>query len=575
MRRLTRPIRRRAKLAKQALDLSPDCADAYVLLAEQARTAKEALKLFEQAVSAGERALGPETFQKHVGHFWGLLETRPYMRAREGLAHVLWSLGRREEAADHVREMLRLNPNDNQGHRYTLASWLLNLDQDDELAKLLKQYEEGSASWTYTETLLAFRQQGDTPAARKQLKKAQKANPHVPSYLLSEQPLPQEQPPYYSPGEESEAIIYAAGGLSAWRSTPGAITWLRKATKGGTKKKSKAKEPEAAGPSAVGKARLKRLPQELDIWQVDGCPLGSLVQEDHAIIQPWVAVVTSLSDELILAQEMNLEPPSTAMMWDLLAGAIGEPIMGHPHRPSQLQVRPGPIWDELRPHLEDLGIEIVEVERLELIHQLLDDLSKHLTGEEPSGLLEVPGMTPEGVASFYEAAAEFYQQAPWKRLGYEEAIQIDCDRYESGPWYAVVMGQSGLTLGVALYEDMNLLRQMWAGDILSEDEIAQETVALTVTFDPETEMPMADLLASREHNWKVAGPEAYPSVFRKEKGMSMRPPLAWELELLEGCLRSLPGFIAKRRPAKTKVSPVKVPVASGELTLVLSWVEEE
>ena len=28
----------------------------------------------------------------------------------------------------------------------------------------------------------------------------------------------------------------------------------------------------------------------------------------------------------------------------------------------------------------------------------------------------------------------------------------------------------------------------------------------------------------------------------------MRPPLAWELELMEGCLRAIPDFIAKHRP---------------------------
>ncbi|QDV37700.1 DUF6930 domain-containing protein [Tautonia plasticadhaerens] len=565
--------KKRAKLAKQALDRSPDCADAYVLLAEQAKTRKEALGLYEQAVAAGERAIGPDAFTEDVGHFWGLLETRPYMRAREGLAHTLWTLGRREEAVGHLQAMLRLNPGDNRGLRYTLASWLLDLDRDDELARLLEQYDEGSATWAYTRALLAFRRQGDTPEARKQLKTARKANKHVPAYLLGEEPMPPEQPPSYSPGDESEAVIYAAAGLSAWRSTPGALTWLREATKGATKKR-KAKEPKAAGPSAVGKARLKKLPQEFDAWQADCRPLGSLVEHEGGMVQPWIVLVASRSGGLILAQEMSLEPPSAALMWDVPARAMGEPMMEQPHRPTEVQVRPDPLWDELRPHLDDLGVECVEADELDLIGFVLDDLAKHLTREEPPGLLEMPGIMPDGGAGFYEAAAEFYRQAPWKRLGYEEAIRVECDRYESGPWYAVVMGQSGLTLGVALYEDLGLLRRMWSGE-LSEEENARLTVALTVTFDPESQMPTADLLAAREHGWAVAGPEAYPSAFRKEKGLSMRPPLAWELELLEGCLRALPRFIAGHPPGDPKTHRMTVPVATGELTLALSWVEEE
>ena len=74
----------RIKLAKQALDLSPDCADAYVVLAENAHNRKEAFDYYEKGVAAGERAIGPIAFQESVGRFWGLMETRPYMRAVKG-----------------------------------------------------------------------------------------------------------------------------------------------------------------------------------------------------------------------------------------------------------------------------------------------------------------------------------------------------------------------------------------------------------------------------------------------------------------------------------------------------------
>jgi hypothetical protein len=182
-------------------------------------------------------------------------------------------------------------------------------------------------------------------------------------------------------------------------------------------------------------------------------------------------------------------------------------------------------------------------------------------------------VTPEKVASFYRAAAGFYRRAPWRKLGYETAIRVECDRFESGPWYAVVMGQSGMTFGLALYEDLETLKKLWSG-AMSDEENARETVALTVTFGDQTEIPVADLDASRRYGWEVAGPEAYPSVFRKERGLSLRPPLAWELELLEGCLRAVPAFVARHRPEDMSRHTMTVPAASGELSLVLSWVEE-
>src|SRR5205823_5612062 len=101
------------------------------------------------------------------------------------------------------------------------------------------------------------------------------------------------------------------------------------------------------------------------------------------------------------------------------------------------------------------------------------------------------------------------------------------------------------------------------------------TVALTVTYGDETNLPIADLDAAQRHGWKVARPEAYPAIFRKERGMTMRPPLAWELQLMEGCLRAIPDFVARHPPDDPARVEVRVPTASGELTLALAWVAEE
>jgi tetratricopeptide (TPR) repeat protein len=108
---------RRAELAEEALQVSEDCADAYVLLAEEtaedAEDAEDARELYEAGTRAGERALGDEDFAEEAGNFWGILETRPYMRSLEGLASTLWVLGEREQALSHYRRLLQLNPGDN------------------------------------------------------------------------------------------------------------------------------------------------------------------------------------------------------------------------------------------------------------------------------------------------------------------------------------------------------------------------------------------------------------------------------------------------------------------------------
>lgn len=85
-----------AVLAKKAIEIWPDCADGYYIMADEAENIYDAKGLFEEAVKAGERAIGEKEFKEDIGHFWGLQETRPYMRARFQLADTLWALGKKK-----------------------------------------------------------------------------------------------------------------------------------------------------------------------------------------------------------------------------------------------------------------------------------------------------------------------------------------------------------------------------------------------------------------------------------------------------------------------------------------------
>lgn len=219
--------RRRTQLARKALELSADCADAYVVLAEQAGDPDTARDLYLQGVAAGERALGPRVFDEEAGHFWGIVETRPYMRARFGLAQCLEELGRVEEAIGHYQELLRLNPSDNQGVRDGLLPALLRAGRDGEAGALLQQFEDDvSAAWKYGWALWAFRREGDSRVARDRLRAAVRANRHVPKYLTGKAEWPGPLPDSYASGSEDEAAICVHELGGAWRATPGADRWL-------------------------------------------------------------------------------------------------------------------------------------------------------------------------------------------------------------------------------------------------------------------------------------------------------------------------------------------------------------
>ncbi len=197
----------RVRLARKAVGISPLCADAYVLLADETTVSDtDAIAFYRLGMEAGERALGPE-FEELKGEFWSWLQTRPYMRARAGLAGALYRTGAVDEALTHWSALLALNLNDNQGIRYTLVLVLLDHGRDDELRDLLRVHEDdGGIAITYTQALVAFRD-GD-PAASDILIDALRGNRHVPAILSGTSPPEPSPHGYLTMGGADEATWY-------------------------------------------------------------------------------------------------------------------------------------------------------------------------------------------------------------------------------------------------------------------------------------------------------------------------------------------------------------------------------
>jgi tetratricopeptide (TPR) repeat protein len=237
--------RSRVALARKALAISPLCADAYNLLADEAKTPEEARDLYVRGMEAGQLALGPGGFEEFDGHFWGFLETRPYMRARHGLAMSLLQLGDEDAALEHFRAMLKLNPNDNQGIRYLLLAWLLRRDDLPGAKALLTAYgDEWSANWLYTRALIAFRENAEVkPATLKLLKDARSSNEHVPAILAGIDPPVINDNGYVTMGGPDEATYYVLEFGKAWKDTPGAIAWLLDTAGSTNPKRTRTKTP--------------------------------------------------------------------------------------------------------------------------------------------------------------------------------------------------------------------------------------------------------------------------------------------------------------------------------------------
>lgn len=199
---------KRKKLAEQALAIYQDCADAYVILGEHERDPKKRLALYEQGLQAGERDLGQEFFKESIGHFWGFHETRPYMRVKLNLALQLLENNQTNEAIAHLEELLELNPNDNQGVRYSLTQAYFKKGLFNKVSQLLDHYDLPDAHTAYSKVFIHYQEHGITKQLEKLVKEAQKSNPFVPAYVLKQKKLPKAQPDYIGMGDETEAVSY-------------------------------------------------------------------------------------------------------------------------------------------------------------------------------------------------------------------------------------------------------------------------------------------------------------------------------------------------------------------------------
>lgn len=220
---------KRVKLAKRALNLDPVCPDAYTILGEEAPNVEQAIHYFAEGMVAGEQKLGKSFFKENKGMFWGLIETRPYMRATFNYAMMLSEVGKLAEAVEQYEKLIQLNENDNQGVRDVLFPAYLELREYKKAKELLEKYpEDFTATGTYNHVLLEYLTNGLSAKLDKLLRHARKTNPFVIEYLVGKRKLPKHVPQSYRPGSKEEAEIYVQDAIDLWKKAKALLKWLEK-----------------------------------------------------------------------------------------------------------------------------------------------------------------------------------------------------------------------------------------------------------------------------------------------------------------------------------------------------------
>lgn len=217
----------RKELIEEAIAIYPLSPEAYLLLAEDADSEQAYEKLVYKAVMVGEEALGKQFFFKYKGHFWGLPETRPYMRAKAMYAKLMYDDRNDEMALKHCDELIRLNPIDNQGIRYFLLTLYIEGKKYSEAKALLESFDrDQTANFLFNKALLYYLTEGLTLRTKQFIKEANKQNLYIKEYLLGHKKFPKQVFDDYELGDTNEASAYAYEHIHLWEEYPELLSEL-------------------------------------------------------------------------------------------------------------------------------------------------------------------------------------------------------------------------------------------------------------------------------------------------------------------------------------------------------------
>ena len=198
------------KYAKKAYELCPDCFDAACFLSEIEDNAIKRMEILEQGLETEKQRLQKEGFfeEDYIGVFYGVFETRPYIRGLYRKAIYLMEDGKYTKSIETCKEILHLNESDNTGARYLLMYLYAQREDEESLIELESKYEEETFSTLFPMFLLYFKLE-DHEKAKEYLHKINEENPNFLLFFTGDMELEENAiDGYYQLGQASEILGY-------------------------------------------------------------------------------------------------------------------------------------------------------------------------------------------------------------------------------------------------------------------------------------------------------------------------------------------------------------------------------
>jgi hypothetical protein len=201
------------RLLKQAIKLKPNFTDAKIELICFYEDEFKRIRELEKLEKEEKEYLESEGYftEENISCFYGILETRPYIRLLYVMASQYQQIGSYRKAIELYEYIIYLNENDNMGARYSLMGLYAMLEECEKMKEIIDHYPEDNIPTHLFQFVLAYKQT-DYTKARRHLRAVQMKVPDFKKFVKGQ--LDEDDVEthfiegYYRPFSLEEIIMY-------------------------------------------------------------------------------------------------------------------------------------------------------------------------------------------------------------------------------------------------------------------------------------------------------------------------------------------------------------------------------
>jgi hypothetical protein len=230
-----------------------------------------------------------------------------------------------------------------------------------------------------------------------------------------------------------------------------------------------------------------------------------------------------------------------------LRSTIERPMVGRPHAPDRVRVASPELAEALRAGQSAVEIVCAPTPEIDAVFAAMRERIMEDAESEQSYLS--PDVGPAAIAGFFRAAAALFRAKPWKIVPSDQSVfSVTIEKFGVRDAALAVIGQMGQSLGLVLFAGIDDYEAyVEAADAIEHGEEPAMPPHLALNFERGAELSPALRKEIAEHEWEVAGAEAYPWLLAVDEDLVARPPKADEVTLVEAIALALPAVLEEKK----------------------------